>query len=165
MDAAVAAAARGVLVPVLGQLTPPFGPECIDAGGASVEADYTSAKAAIPAGPSRSSGIAVGEAAAAVIVALRAADGADTTLLDFDYPEGSGADRTPLATCSLTLPTGGCDSSSPVLRQFHSFSQGATENGLSRIYVGFHFRDAVETGIKQGHDIGNAAVSNSMQPT
>ncbi|HET6920970.1 MAG TPA: hypothetical protein VFI46_16120 [Jiangellaceae bacterium] len=89
MDAAVAAAARGVLVPVPGQLTPPFGPECIDAGGVSVEADYASAKAAIPAGPSRSSGIAVGEAAAAVIVALRAADGADTTLLDFDYPEGS----------------------------------------------------------------------------
>ncbi len=53
----------------------------------------------------------------------------------------------------------------PVLRQFHRFSQGATENGLSRIYVGFHFRDAVETGIKHGRDIGNAAVSNSMQPT
>jgi hypothetical protein len=88
-EAAVAAASRGVLVPVLEQLPPPFGPQCIDAGVASVEADYAAAITAIPAGPARSRGIAVGEAAAAAIVALRAGDGADATLLDFDYPQGS----------------------------------------------------------------------------
>ena len=88
-DAAVAAAARGVMVPVLGQLTPPFGPECIEAGVASVEADYAAAIAEIPDGRAKTRGIAVGEAAAAAIVALRAGDGADTTLVDVDYPQGT----------------------------------------------------------------------------
>ena len=81
-DAAVAAAARGVMVPVLGQLTPPFGQECIEAGVESVEADYAAVIAEIPDGRAKTRGIAVGEAAAAAIVALRADDGADTTLLD-----------------------------------------------------------------------------------
>jgi hypothetical protein len=349
-DAAVAAAARGVMVPVLGQLTPPFGQGCIDAGVASVEADYAAAIAAIPDSEARSSGIAVGEAAAAAIVAMRADDGADTTLLDFDYPQGTapgdyrftpdlpfafapgwadvtpfvlddaaqfrpgqpylvtskkyaadvnevqalggdgqttpsertpgqtqiayfwlessplgwnrigrtvatsqhldlwenarlfgllnmaladgyvgsfdtkyhynfwrpvtaireaatdgnpgttadptwtplvttppipdydsahsveggaaaavlarvlGADRVAFATCSLTLPAGGCDSQNPVLRHFDSFSQAAAENGVSRIYVGFHFRDAVDVGVKHGEKIGTAAVNNFMRP-
>ncbi|MDQ3465477.1 MAG: vanadium-dependent haloperoxidase [Actinomycetota bacterium] len=88
-EAAVAAAARGVLVPVLEQLTEPFGPECIDAGVAVVEADYTAAIGAIPAGRARSRGIRVGENAAAAILALRADDGSDTPLLDFDYPQGT----------------------------------------------------------------------------
>jgi hypothetical protein len=61
----------------------------LDAGVASVEADCVAAIATIPDSPARSSGIAVGEAAAAAIVAMRADDGADTTLLDFDYPQGS----------------------------------------------------------------------------
>jgi PAP2 superfamily len=349
VDAAVAAAAHGVLVPVLEQLTPPFGPECIDAGVASVEADYVAAIAAIPAGPARSRGIAIGEDAADAIVALRASDGADTTLLVFDYPQGSApgeyrftpdrpfafapgwADVTPFvlddaaqfrpgppfpvaskkyaadvnevkalggdgqitpstrtpeqtqiayfwlessplgwnriartvatsqqldvwqnarlfgllnmaladgyigsfdtkyqydywrpvtaireaatdgnprttadptwtplvttppipdydsahavegaaaaavlarvlgnrvsfATCSLTLPDAGCESPTPVLRHFDSFSQAAAENGASRIYVGFHFRDAVDAGMKHGDRIGTAAVKNFMLP-
>ena len=42
-DAAVAAAARGVLVAVLGQLQAPFPQACIDAGVASVQADYAAA--------------------------------------------------------------------------------------------------------------------------
>ncbi|MGI8628185.1 MAG: hypothetical protein ACR2J5_16695, partial [Geodermatophilaceae bacterium] len=88
-EAAVAAAARGVLVPVLGQLTSPFGQECIDAGVAVVEADYDAAIAAIPAGPARALGIAVGRAAAAAIVAARVDDGSDTPLQDFDYPQGT----------------------------------------------------------------------------
>lgn len=348
-EAAVAAAARGVLVPVLGQLTPPFGPECIEAGVASVEADYAAATAEIPDGRAKTRGIAVGEAAAAAIVALRADDGAGTTLLDGDYPQGSapgeyrftpdrpfafapgwadvtpfvlkspaqfrprppyrvtsrkyaadvkeiqalGGDGrttpsartvgqteiayfwlessplawnriartgarsrhldlwedarlfgllnlaladgyvgswdtkyhynywrpvtaireaaadgnprttadpawTPLVTtppipdydsahaveggaaaavlarvlgrrvsftvCSLTVPVGGCDSPNPVLRHFDSFSEAAAENAVSRIYVGFHFRHAVETGTRHGDRIGRAAVRNYMRP-
>lgn len=40
-------------------------------------------------------------------------------------------------------------------RFFTSFSQAAEENGLSRIYVGFHFRKAVEEGIKHGGKIAD----------
>lgn len=350
-EAAVAAASRGVLVPVLEQLPPPFGPQCIDAGVASVEADYAAAITAIPAGPARSRGIAVGEAAAAAIVALRAGDGADATLLDFDYPQGSapgeyrftpdrpfafapgwaevtpfaldhaaqyrpgppytvtgkkyaadlnevkalggdgqttpsartpeqtqiayfwlessplgwnrialtvassehldpwenarlfgllnmaladgyigsfdtkyhytywrpvtaireaatdgnpattadptwtplvttppipdydsahsveggaaaavlarvlGTDRIGFAACSLTLPAGQtCADPNPVLRRYGSFSQAANENALSRIYNGFHFRDAVQIGTRHGEKIGNRAVNLLLRP-
>ena len=38
------------------------------------------------------------------------------------------------------------------------------ENGLSRILVGFHFRDAVETGIKHGEKIGERAVNLYLRP-
>ena len=59
-DAAVAAAARDVLVPVLDQIPAPFPPACINAGVASVEADYAAALAAIPDGRPRP-GLAVGQ--------------------------------------------------------------------------------------------------------
>jgi hypothetical protein len=88
-DAAVAAAARDVLVAVLGQLPAPFPQACIDAGVASVESDYVAALDAIPNGPRKERGLAVGHAAAAAVLALRASDGADTTLLDFGFPQGS----------------------------------------------------------------------------
>jgi hypothetical protein len=48
--------------------------------------------------------------------------------------------------------------------RYSSFSAAATENALSRICVGFHFRDVVETGVKHGRRIGNAAVEDFMQP-
>jgi hypothetical protein len=85
-DAAVAAAARHVLGAVIGQL--PFPPACIEAGIASAEADYAAALAAISDGSSKTLGIELGQASAAAIVALRSGDGADTPLLDFDYPQG-----------------------------------------------------------------------------
>ncbi len=88
-DAAVAAAARDVLVPVLGQLGAPFSQACIDAGVASVESGYAAALDAIRDGPRKQRGLAVGHAAAAAVLALRAGDGADTMLLDFDFPQGS----------------------------------------------------------------------------
>ena len=76
-DAAVAAAARDVLVPLIGQLPLEITPQsCIDAGVASVEADYMAALAAIPDDQAKAQGIAVGKAAAAAILALRADDGA-----------------------------------------------------------------------------------------
>jgi hypothetical protein len=88
LDAAVAAAARGVMVPVLGQQTFPLD-GCIGAAVARVEADYAAALGQIPDGRAKSRGLAVGREAAAAVVELRAGDGADTTLLDFGFPEGT----------------------------------------------------------------------------
>ena len=88
-DAAVATAARDVLVPVLGQIPAPFPQACIDAAIASVEADYAAALDAIADTPSKRKGVDVGAKAAAAILALRADDGSDTPLLDFDYPQGT----------------------------------------------------------------------------
>ena len=88
VDAAVATAARDVLVPLLGQLPDIFS-ACIDAVVASIEADYTAALDAIEEGPPKTQGMVIGRAAAAVILALRVADGADTLFLDPDYPQGT----------------------------------------------------------------------------
>lgn len=89
-DAAVAAAARDVLVPLLGQLPrelPFITPSCIDASVASVEAAYTAALAALPDNPAKAQGIAVGQAAAAAILARRAADGAVGPFLNSSCPQ------------------------------------------------------------------------------
>ena len=87
-DAAVAAAARGVLLPELRNLPDIFTPDQITAAVEGVEVDYAAALAAIPAGPSKDQGIAIGQAAAAVILAVRQGDGSDTEFLDFAYPQG-----------------------------------------------------------------------------
>jgi hypothetical protein len=86
-EAAVAAAARDTLTVVISQI--PFPPECLAAATASVEADYAAALAPIPAGPAKTAGIAIGQAAAAAIVALRTGDGSDTPLVVFDYEPGT----------------------------------------------------------------------------
>jgi hypothetical protein len=89
-DAAVAAAARDVLVPLIRQLPLELvSPSCIAAGVASVETDYTAALAAIPDNGAKALGIAVGHAAAAAILALRAADGAVGPFLNFSCPQGT----------------------------------------------------------------------------
>ena len=87
-DAAVAAAARHVLVPLIAQLPLELHDQaCIDAGVASVEAAYTAALAAIPDGQAKAQGIAVGQAAAAAILDLRADDGAVGPFLNFACPQ------------------------------------------------------------------------------
>lgn len=88
-DAAVATAARDVLVPVLGQIPAPFPPACIAAAIEGVEADYAAALDAVPDRPAKRKGINVGARAAAAILALRADDGSDTPLLDLEYPQGT----------------------------------------------------------------------------
>jgi hypothetical protein len=351
-DAAVAAAARDVLVPVFGSLSFFLPAACVGAGIASVEADYTAALGAILNGTAKTRGIALGHAAAAAILALRSADGFDTPTVDPDYQEGTapgeyrytpgtpfafaprlGEDLTPFvlkdasqfrpgpphsltsrkyaadvneiqrlggddvitpsartddqteiarfwvessplawnrltravatadgldlwesarlfgllnlamvdgyigtfetkyhyrfwrpvtairladidgnpattadptwtpllqnppipdydsghaveggaaaevlkrffhtdrmsfSACSFTLPAGQtCSDASPTLRHFTRFSQAADENAVSRIYVGFHFRDAVETGMKHGEKIANRAVNRFLRP-
>ena len=59
LDAAVAAAARDVLVTLLGQLPAPFPQACIDAGVASVEADYATALARHPRRPAQDAGASI----------------------------------------------------------------------------------------------------------
>jgi PAP2 superfamily len=88
-DAAVAAAARDVLVPLLGQLPrlPFITQSCVDASVASVEAAYTAALAALPDTPAKAQGIAVGQAAAAAILALRAVDGPVGPFLNSSCPK------------------------------------------------------------------------------
>jgi PAP2 superfamily len=89
-DAAVAAAARDVLVPTLGELATLVPPACVDAAVASVEADYTAALAAVPDGRAENRGVAVGRAAAAAILALRANDRMQELLVgDPAYSEGT----------------------------------------------------------------------------
>jgi hypothetical protein len=347
---AAAAAARGVMVSVLGEPHDPFPEACRDAGIARVESDYTAALAAIPDGAAKRQGVAVGQAAAAAILAVRADDGSDTPLIVADWPQGTEpgrwrfvpgfdfifapgwrnvtpfvlrdstqflprppfpvtsrryatdlqevqrlgadgvvtpsartADQTEIAlfwvessplqwnriartvtvaqrldlwenarlfallnmalsdgyvatfeaylhynhwrpvtairladtdgnaatrgdptwtplrpnppvpehgsghsieggaatrilqhffgnrvrfrTCSLTLPEGSqCDDPTPVYRHYDSFSAAQNENGLSRILVGFHFRRAVDEGIREGRRIGERAVDRFLRP-
>lgn len=87
VDAAVAAAARDVLVSVIATL--PESPACVTAGIADANSSYTSALAAIPDGPAKANGVALGQAAAAAIIALRAGDGSDAPMVDPDYPQGT----------------------------------------------------------------------------
>jgi hypothetical protein len=75
-----------------------------------------------------------------------------------------GSDRIRFSSCSTTLPAGsGCGDPTPALRTYSSFSQAAEENGLSRILVGYHFREAVIVGIDHGAKIGRWAVDHSLQ--
>ena len=55
-------------------------------------------------------------------------------------------DRTRYSTTSVTEPG--------VVRHFEGFSDAAIENGLSRVYAGIHFVQAVTDGYKQGARIG-----------
>jgi hypothetical protein len=76
-----------------------------------------------------------------------------------------GTDRVSFAVCSLTLPAGQtCADPKPVTRSFDRLSAAATENGESRILVGFHFRHAVTDGLAHGKKIGSWAVRNFMEP-
>jgi hypothetical protein len=76
-----------------------------------------------------------------------------------------GTDDIPFTACSTTLPaTDICTDPTPVLRSYSSFSEAADENAVSRIYVGIHFRHAVEEGVKHGRKIGKRAVNLFMRP-
>ena len=87
-DAAVAAAARDVLVALITQLPLELHTQaCIDAGVASVEAAYIAALGAIPDDQGKVLGIEVGQAAAAAILDLRADDGAVGPFLNFACPQ------------------------------------------------------------------------------
>jgi vanadium-dependent haloperoxidase-like protein len=76
-----------------------------------------------------------------------------------------GTDAISFENCSMTLPVGSrCTDVLPVSRSYTSFTQAAEENGFSRILVGFHFRNAVEQGVKHGTRIGDRAFLLFMRP-
>ncbi len=86
-EAAVAAAARTVLVTLIGQLpTELHSTTCIRNGVASAEAAYRAALALIPDGSAETQGLALGAAAAMAILDQRANDGAVGPFLNFNCP-------------------------------------------------------------------------------
>ncbi len=51
-----------------------------------------------------------------------------------------------------------------MIRSYSSFSEAAVENALSRIYIGIHFRRAVQEGVQHGRQIGKYAVKKFLKP-
>lgn len=135
-DAAVAAAAHDVLVATLGEIGAPFPPACPAAGVASVEADYATALGAIPDGPAKARGIALGRASAAAILMLRTGDGSDTPLLAMGYPQGSepGEYRDPPGR-TFTLIPGWADVKPFVLKRAWQFRPGPPYHVRSKSYA------------------------------
>lgn len=62
-------------------------------------------------------------------------------------------DKLKFKACSMTLVKGKCTDKDPTMRTYRGFTHAAQENGVSRIYVGFHFRNAVREGIEHGDKI------------
>ena len=133
--AAVAAAARDVLVTLLAQL--PLVPQAgIDLAVGGVEADYAAALSSIPNGSGKARGIAVGQAAAAAALAARAADGSDQNMVDTGYIEGtdSGEYRfTP--PFNFAFATGWGDVTPWVLRDSEQFRPGPPDPVTSNAYT------------------------------
>ena len=76
-----------------------------------------------------------------------------------------GGDRQRFQVCSTSLPAGSrCGDPNQVTRTYTTFSQAAEENGVSRIYVGYHFRNAVTEGIQHGRKIANRAFNRYLKP-
>ena len=76
-----------------------------------------------------------------------------------------GTDDIPFTACSTTVGAGlGCADATPVYRSYSSFSQAADENAVSRIYIGIHFRNAVEDGVRHGRKIAARAVHLFLKP-
>ncbi|GAC1330374.1 MAG: vanadium-dependent haloperoxidase [Chloroflexota bacterium] len=79
------------------------------------------------------------------------------------HPSSGGAASTVLAsvfgdatTFSFTTLT----APSNAMRSYSSFSQAAEEEAASRVYIGFHFRTAVNAGLKLGRQVGGWTVSH-----
>ena len=76
-----------------------------------------------------------------------------------------GTDAVAFTACSFTLPDGNnCNDPGVIYRHYTRFSQAATENSLSRIYIGIHFRHAVEQGERHGRRIAGRAADLFFLP-
>jgi hypothetical protein len=76
-----------------------------------------------------------------------------------------GTDDVSFTAYSTAVPAGGtCTDATPIIRSYSSISQAADENAASRIYIGIHFRKAVETGVHHGRSIAAYAVHQFMKP-
>jgi hypothetical protein len=82
-----------------------------------------------------------------------AAGGAGAAIIEAVIPGKGGA----LSMTSGSLPG--------VTRTFASAADAARENALSRIYVGFHFRHAVDVGLTQGRQVGDYIALNALRPS
>lgn len=51
----------------------------------------------------------------------------------------------------------------PIPRSFPSIDAAVRENSLSRIYIGYHFRHAVEVGEKTGYELADYVFENGLQ--
>jgi hypothetical protein len=159
-EAAVAAAARDVLVTLLGQLPAPFPQECIDAGVAIIEADYASALDAIPDGPRKTRGVELGRAAAAAILSMRADDGSDTPFLVFDYPQGTAPGEWRFTPgFPFALGPGWADVTPFVLRDSSQFRPGPPYALTGRRYA----RDFNEVKRLGGDDITTPSARTAEQ--
>ncbi|MEO5590782.1 MAG: vanadium-dependent haloperoxidase [Gemmatimonadaceae bacterium] len=88
-----------------------------------------------------------------------------------DYPSAhASAGGTAAAVIEALVPGNGrrivttSQSLPGVTRTFKNVSEAARENGLSRIYVGFHFRYAVDVGLEQGRQVGSYVAANALLP-
>src|SRR6185503_15239101 len=52
-----------------------------------------------------------------------------------------GTDQISFQDCGVMLPAGNCYDQKPTLRSYKTFSEAADENALSRVLIGFHFRE------------------------
>jgi hypothetical protein len=150
VEAAVATAARDVLVPLLGQLPLELFAACIPAAIDGVEADYTAALNDIADGTSKTQGIVIGRAAAAVVLALRIADGSDTPFFDFSYPDGTepGEYRSPTGS-PLALAPGWGNVTPFVLKDSAQFRPGPPYAVTSEKYTA-DFDEVKRRGVKEG---------------
>lgn len=74
-------------------------------------------------------------------------------------------DNIAFSTCSPTLADGSrCGEANEVRRSFRGFRDAARENGVSRVYVGFHFRLAADEGIEHGRNIGEHTFKSFLKP-
>jgi hypothetical protein len=67
-----------------------------------------------------------------------------------------GSDAQAFTHTSISLPG--------ATRTFGAFTQAQNEIGLSRIYVGYHFRRAVEAGIAQGRKVAEQVIGAQLAP-
>jgi hypothetical protein len=71
-----------------------------------------------------------------------------------------GTDQANFKDCGATMEPGHtCWDDKPVMRSYTTFTQAADENAVSRIYIGFHFRNATVEGTNYGRKIGERAAT------
>lgn len=77
-----------------------------------------------------------------------------------------GTDKIRFDVCSRSLPDPAqqCGGAAEVRRTFKRLSDAAAENGDSRVLNGYHFRKAVDAGLKHGRKIGASAVRGQLKP-
>ena len=150
VDAAVATAARDVLVSALDKLSFELIPGCKLPAIEGAEDDYIAALGAISDGAPKTQGIVIGRAAAAVVLALRIADGSDTPFFDFGYPDGTkpGEYRSPTGS-PLALAPGWGDITPFVLEDSAQFRPGPPYAVTSKQYTA-DFDEVKRRGVNEG---------------